>query len=76
MVTAGGRLSRASVLDVASRQIVGSTLGEHHDAKLAHVALTTAIAMRGGLGAVAGVVHPGQGTAAGGTSWLGGERGR
>jgi len=45
----------------------GLALGEHHDAALAYAALTTAIAVRGGKEAVAGVIfhtdQPGEYTA-------------
>src|SRR5205085_1894575 len=52
-----------SVLDVASRRIVGFALGEHHDADLAYAALAMAIAVRGGTDAVAGAIfHTDQGS--------------
>ena len=38
----------ASVLDVASRRVLGFALGEHHDAELAYGALVMAVAVRGG----------------------------
>ena len=54
----------ASVLDMASRRILGFALGEHHDAQLAYGALTMAVAVRGGQ--VPGVIlHTDQGTGAG-----------
>ena len=49
-----GKLYLASVLDVASRRVLGFALGEHHDAELAYGALAMAVAVRGG--AVPGVV--------------------
>jgi putative transposase len=36
------------VLDVASRRVLGFTLGERHDAQLAYGALAMALAIRGG----------------------------
>src|SRR3954467_6521333 len=56
IVTGEGKLYPASVLDVASRRIVGFALGEHHDAALAYAALAMAIAVRGGTEAVTGVI--------------------
>ena len=38
----------ASVLDMASRRVLGFALGEHHDAALAYGALAMAVAARGG----------------------------
>src|SRR5689334_853753 len=50
-----------SVMDMASRRIVGHALGEHHDSELAYGALAMAVAVRGG--AVAGVIfHTDQGS--------------
>jgi transposase InsO family protein len=46
--TGEGKLYLASVLDMASRRILGFALGEHHDAQLAYGALTMAVAVRGG----------------------------
>ena len=46
--TGEGKLYLASVLDMASRRILGFTLGEHHDAQLAYGALTMAVTVRGG----------------------------
>ena len=43
-----GKLYLASVLDMASRRILGFSLGEHYDAAAAYGALTMAVAMRGG----------------------------
>ena len=59
--TGEGKLYLASVLDVASRRVLGFALGEHHDAELAYGALAMAVAVRGG--AVPGVVmHTDQGS--------------
>jgi putative transposase len=58
-----GKLHLDSVLDMASRRIVGFAVGEHHDAALATTALQMAVAVRGGKQAVAGVVfHTDQGS--------------
>ncbi len=46
--TGEGKRYLASVLDMASRRILGFTLGEHHDAQLAYDALAMAVAVRGG----------------------------
>jgi putative transposase len=46
--TGEGKLYLASVLDMASRRVLGFALGEHHDAQLAYGALTMAVAARGG----------------------------
>jgi transposase InsO family protein len=43
-----GKLYLASVLDMASRRVLGFALGEHHDAELAYGALTMAVAVRSG----------------------------
>ena len=59
--TGEGKLHLASVLDVASRRVLGFALSEHHDAELAYGALAMAVAVRGG--AVPGVVmHTDQGS--------------
>jgi transposase InsO family protein len=59
--TREGKLFLDSVLDMASRRILGHALGEHHDAELACGALAMATAVRGGN--VAGVVfHSDQGS--------------
>ena len=59
--TGEGKLYLASVLDMASRRILGFALGEHHDAQLAYGALTMAVAIRGGQ--VPGVIlHTDQGS--------------
>jgi len=56
-----GKLYLASVLDMASRRVLGFALGEHHDAQLAYGALTMAVAVRGG--AAPGVImHTDQGS--------------
>jgi putative transposase len=52
--TGEGKLYLDSVLDMASRRILGHALGEHHDAALATAALLMAAAVRGGQ--VAGVI--------------------
>ena len=46
--TGQGKLHLASVLDMASRRVLGFALGEHHDAQLACGALMMAVAVRGG----------------------------
>ena len=43
-----GKLYLASVLDMASRRLVGFAIGEHHNAELAYAALAMAVAVRGG----------------------------
>lgn len=56
-----GKLHLASVMDVASRRVLGFALSEHHDAGLAYGALAMAAAVRGGH--VAGVIfHTDQGS--------------
>jgi transposase InsO family protein len=63
IVTDEGKLFLASVLDMASRRVVGFALGEHHDAGLAYAALAMAVAVRGGRDAIAGVIlHTDQGS--------------
>jgi putative transposase len=52
--TGEGKLYLASVMDMASRRVLGFALGEHHDAQLAYSALVMAVAVRGGR--VAGVI--------------------
>jgi putative transposase len=54
LVTGQGKLYLASVLDAASRRVLGFGLSEHHDAALAYGALAMAVAVRGG--AVPGVL--------------------
>jgi len=59
-----GKLYLASVLDMASRRILGFAFGEHHDAQLAYGALAMAAAISGGN--VAGVIfHTDQGSEGG-----------
>ncbi len=48
IATDEGKLHLVSVLDVASRRVLGFALGERHDAQLAYGALAMAIAVRGG----------------------------
>jgi putative transposase len=61
IATGEGKLHLVSVLDVASRRVLGFTLGERHDAQLAYGALAMAVAVRGGQ--VPGVVfHTDQGS--------------
>ena len=62
MPTDEGKLYLDSVLDMASRRIVGFAVGQHHDAALATTALRMAVTVQGGMPAVAGVVfHSDQG---------------
>ncbi|MGB6583318.1 MAG: IS3 family transposase [Streptosporangiaceae bacterium] len=59
--TGQGKLYLASVMDMASRRILGFAAGEHHDAQLAYGALVMAAAVRGGQ--VRGVImHTDQGS--------------
>lgn len=61
--TGEGKLYLDSVLDMASRRVLGHALGEHHDAELACGALAMAVAVRGGSANVTGVVlHTDQGS--------------
>ena len=61
IATGEGKLHLVSVLDVASRRVLGFALGERHDAALAYGALAMAVAVRGGH--VPGVVfHTDQGS--------------
>lgn len=46
--TGEGKLHLASVLDIASRRILGFAVSEHHDAELAYGSLVMAVAVRGG----------------------------
>ena len=46
--TGQGKLYLASVMDMASRRVLGFALGAHHDAALAYSALAMAVAVRGG----------------------------
>jgi putative transposase len=59
--TGQGKLYLASVMDMASRRVLGFAVGEHHDAQLAYSALVMAVAARGGQ--VPGVImHTDQGS--------------
>jgi hypothetical protein len=69
IVTDEGKLHLASVLDMASRRLVGFALSDHHDAELAHAALAMAVAVRGGKDAVAGVILHTDGGSEGGFNW-------
>jgi putative transposase len=61
IVTGEGKLYLDSVMDMASRRILGHALGEHHDTDLAYGALAMAVAVRGGK--VPGVIfHTDQGS--------------
>jgi len=61
IATGEGKLHLASVMDVASRPILGFALSEHHDAQLAYSALAMAVTVRGGQ--VPGVIlHTDQGS--------------
>jgi putative transposase len=63
ILTEEGKLYLDSVLDVASRRIVGFAMAEHHDTECAYGALAMAVAVRGGGDAVAGVIlHTDQGS--------------
>ena len=63
IVTDEGKLFLDSVLDMASRRVVGFAMDEHHDAELARAALAMAVAIRGGKDAIAGVImHTDQGS--------------
>jgi putative transposase len=46
--TAEGKHCLASVLDMASRRVLGFALGNHHDAQLAYSALVMAVTVRSG----------------------------
>jgi putative transposase len=46
--TGEGKLYLASVMDMASRRVLGFAVGEHHNAQLAYSALVMAVAVRGG----------------------------
>jgi putative transposase len=56
-----GKLYLASVMDAASRRILGFTLSEHHDAAMAYGALAMALATRGGK-APGVIMHTDQGS--------------
>jgi putative transposase len=61
IATGEGKLYLASVMDAASRRILGFTISGHHDAAAAYGALAMAITMRGGQ--VPGVImHTDQGS--------------
>jgi transposase InsO family protein len=61
IATGEGKLHLVSVLDAASRRVLGFALGERHDAALAYSALAMAVALRGGQ--IPGVVfHTDQGS--------------
>jgi putative transposase len=61
IVTDEGKLYLDSVMDMASRRILGHALGEHHDSELAYGVLAMAVAVRGG--SVPGVIfHTDQGS--------------
>jgi putative transposase len=63
IATGEGKLYLDSVLDMASRRVVGHAPGAHHDAALAYGALAMAVAVRGGSQNVHGVVfHSDQGS--------------
>jgi len=59
--TGEGKLYLASVLDMASRRVLGFALSGHHDAQLAYGALAMAVAVRGGQ-APSVVFHTDQGS--------------
>jgi putative transposase len=61
VATGQGKLYLVSVMDAASRRILGFTLSEHHDAAAAYGALAMAVTVRGGT--VPGVImHTDQGS--------------
>jgi putative transposase len=63
IVTDEGKLYLDSVLDIASRRVIGFAMSEHHDTDLACGALQMAVAVRGGRQAIAGVIfHTDQGS--------------
>jgi len=59
--TGEGKLYLASVLDMASRRVLGFALSEHHNAALAYGALAMAVAVRGGQ-APGVILHTDQGS--------------
>ncbi len=65
--TGEGKLHLVSVMDAASRRILGFALGERHDAQLAYGALAMALAIRGGQ-APGVIMHTDQGSE-GGFNW-------
>lgn len=57
-----GKLHLASVMEAASRRVLGFSMSDHHDADNAYGALAMAAAARGGRGRVEGVImHTDQG---------------
>jgi putative transposase len=64
IITGQGKLYLASVLDIASRRILGFALSGHHDAQLAYGALAMAAAVRGGQ-ADGVILHTDQGSEGG-----------
>ena len=61
VATDEGKLYLASVLDMASRRVLGFALGGHHDAQLAYGALAMAVTVRGGQ-APGVIMHTDQGS--------------
>jgi transposase InsO family protein len=59
--TSEGKLYLTSVMDAASRRILGFTLSEHHDAAAAYGALAMAVTVRGGK-APGVIMHTDQGS--------------
>jgi putative transposase len=59
--TGQGKLHLVSVMEAASRRILGFTLGERHDAQLAYGALAMALTVRGGQ-APGVIMHTDQGS--------------
>jgi transposase InsO family protein len=57
IATGQGKLYLASVLDMASRRVLGFALGEHHNAQLAYGALAMAVAARRRPGARRHLAH-------------------
>jgi putative transposase len=63
LVTNEGKVYLDTVLDAASRRIVGFAVSEHHDTDTAYAALATAVTIRGGKETVGGVIlHTDQGS--------------
>ena len=61
VATGEGKLYLVSVMDAASRRILGFTLSDHHDAAAAYRALAMAVTMRGGQ-APGVIMHTDQGS--------------
>jgi putative transposase len=61
--TGEGWLSLASVLDLASRHLLGWSMSDHHDAGLVTAALQAAVATRGGATMPATIFHTDRGAA-------------